>query len=268
MEMLLGNVDRNTWAGVLAAIVGTLVVCTDTGWVAAAEKGFASQAVLEKIDATYAEMPPVRFQPAADRWEHLPRTMQKLRQGGTLRIVMLGDSIVNDTSHSRFEHLLMRMYPKCKIEKVTSVRGSTGCWWYKEPGRVEQYVLRHRPDLVMIGGISNRDDVESIRDVIRQIRAASDAEIMVMSGPFGRTDPVGDPNWQPQFDPRGNSYRARLARMAQEEKVEFFDIEAAWGSYIRQCGKPLEWFKRDVVHANQYGFQVLGRILERYFAPK
>lgn len=253
---------------VLGAAIGAMAVCIGASPIRADENGFASQAVLERIDALYGEMPPVQFQPAADRWQYLPNTMRKLQQGGTLRIVMLGDSIVNDTSHSQFEHLLMRTYPKCKIEKITSVRGSTGCWWYKEEGRVQQYVLDHRPDLVMIGGISNRGDVEAIRSVIRQIRAACDAEIMVMTGPFGRTDPVADSEWQPQFDPRGDSYRARLLRMAQEEKVEFFDIEAAWGRYIRECGKPLEWFKRDGVHANQYGFQVLGRILERYFAPK
>jgi len=35
------------------------------------------------------------------------------------------------------------MYPQCKVVKIRSVRGSTGCWWYKEEGRVDEWVLKH-----------------------------------------------------------------------------------------------------------------------------
>ena len=77
------------------------------------------------------------------------------------------------------------MYPKCKIEKVTSARGSTGCWWYKLDNHVEEYVLRHKPDLLMIGGISQREDVDSIREVIRQVRAKQSPEILLMTPAFG-----------------------------------------------------------------------------------
>jgi lysophospholipase L1-like esterase len=56
--------------------------------------------------------------------------------------------------------------------------------------------------------------------------------------------------------------------MAAEEKVEFFDFEGMWGRYIQGCGKPYAWFLRDPVHANTRGMQVLGRILEAYFAPR
>lgn len=224
--------------------------------------------LLKEIDEIYASIPPLHYQPAPDRWKFLPKTITRLQHGPTLRIVMLGDSIVNDTSHSRFELLLQRMYPKCKITKVTSVRGSTGCWWYKEAGRVQEWVLKYQPDLVMIGGISHRDDVESIREVIRQIRAGSQAEILVMTGAFGHTDPRDDKQWTFAIDPSGNDYRARLLRMAAEEQVEFLDMMGPWGQYIRQSGKDLDWFKRDPVHANQRGFQILGRILEKYFGPK
>ena len=33
-------------------------------------------------------------------------------------------------------------------------------------------------------------------------------------------------------------------------------------------GKEVGWFMRDPIHANQRGEQVLGRILDRFFAPK
>ena len=71
--------------------------------------------------------------------------MQRLREGGNLKIVLLGDSIMNQTCHSGFGLLLQRLYPQVKIESVASVRGSTGCWWYKEENRVEEYVSSTAP---------------------------------------------------------------------------------------------------------------------------
>ena len=40
-----------------------------------------------------------------------------------------------------------------------------------------------------------------------------------------------------------------------------------WGKYIRESGKGVDWFKRDDVHANERGEQVLGALLAAYFAP-
>lgn len=234
-----------------------------------AEDPYAGKTPLERIDAIYASMEPVRYTPPADRWKYLPRTMQKLRDGPELRIVMLGDSIVNDTAASQFDLLLQRHYPKCKITKIRSVRGSTGCWWYKEENRIQSYVLDHKPDLVMIGGISQRDDVESIREAIRQIRGKlPEVEILVMTPVFGRIDPRTDKDWTYEVDPTGQNFRSRLYRMAQEEKVEFLDMTGPWGEYIRQSDKCRGWFMRDPVHANERGFQILGRILEIYFMPR
>src|SRR4030043_472514 len=130
---------------------------------------------------------------------------------------MLGDSIVNDPSRSCWNLLIERRYPKCKIEKITSVRGPTGCWGYKEPGRVQKFVLDHEPALVMIGGISHRDDIESIGEVIRQIRAASDADILLMTGAFGSVDPREDIQWQKISDPSHFSeYRKGLELLARD----------------------------------------------------
>jgi len=43
-------------------------------------------------------------------------------------------------------------------------------------------------------------------------------------------------------------------------------LETAWAGYIRKSGKDLDWFKRDPIHANERGEQILGRILESYFS--
>jgi hypothetical protein len=222
----------------------------------------------EQVEKAGGEIPPVRFEAPKDRWERLPRTAVLLGQGrGELRVVMLGDSIINDTSQSRWDDLVQGMYPRCRITKVTCVRGSTGCWWYKEPGRVKRYVLDHHPDLLIIGGISQRDDTESIRAVIRQVRAGSRCDILLLSGVFGYVDPNDDMQWSFRIGPAATDYRAGLRQLAENEKAAFFDMTAYWGKYIRESGKELKWFKRDAVHANERGQQVIGRLLAGYLAP-
>jgi hypothetical protein len=245
-------------AVVLSFVAGTLA---DDGIIIT-----KNQRTLEQIDKIYSQIPPVRYNPPDNRWKNLPLAKKFLSEGGTFRVVMLGDSIVNDTSRSCWNLLVERQYPKCKIEKITSVRGSTGCWWYKEPGRVKKFVLDQKPTLVLIGGISNRDDIDSIRDVIRQTKAESDTDILLMTGAFGNVDPRDDKQWQRISDPNHFSeYRKGLERLASETGAAFLDMEAAWAGYIRSSGKDLDCFKRDPIHANERGEQILGHILESYF---
>ena len=93
-------------------------------------------------------------------------------------------------------------------------------------------------------------------------------EILVMTGAVGSIDPRRNPpGWKPVVTPDGVDYRSCLRRVAQEERVEFLDMEGAWGEYINGCGKPWEFFTRDTLHANERGRQVLALIMERYFAP-
>jgi alpha-L-fucosidase len=228
-----------------------------------------NQRTLEEVQKAYAEIPPVTYRPPADRWERLPRTAKRLVEGGTLRVTMLGDSIVNDTSRSGWDYLVERRQPRCTIEKTTVVRGSTGCWWYQEPGRVRKYVLDYSPDLVIIGGISQRNDLGAIRQVIRQIQNTNtcSAEILLMTGAFGQTDPRDEKEWQAIADPNHYSaYRKGLESLAGVMNVAFLDMDAAWGRYIRQSGRDLEWFKRDPIHANARGEQILGHILANYLS--
>jgi len=225
------------------------------------------QRTLEQINSIYSQMDPVRYDSPKDRWKNLPHTKEHLSKGSTFSVVMLGDSIVNDTSRSCWNLLVEKRYPECKIEKITSVRGSTGCWWYKEPGRVKKFVLDHKPALVIIGGISHRGDIDSIRDVIRQIKAASDTDILLMTGAFGSVDPRDDKQWQKINDPNHfNEYRKGLELLARDTGAAFLDMEATWAGYVRESGKDLDWFKRDPIHANERGEQILGRILESYFS--
>ena len=68
-----------------------------------------SAAVAEWADEIAAHIPALYYAPPEKHCMRLPKTMKTLQQGGNLRIVILGDSICNDTSNSLYETLLKRV---------------------------------------------------------------------------------------------------------------------------------------------------------------
>jgi len=160
-----------------------------------------------------------------------------------------------------------RMYPGSRMNVTASWAGSTGCWWYKEEGRVQSYVLDYDPDLVMIGGIGNFDDIDSIREVITQIRAGKgDCDILLMTGLAGSAmSPYVHPEFMLPIDPNGQDYRAALWRLAEEQGVGFVDMTRPWMEYIASTGRAYDEFLKDGVHCNTDGITIIGRILEAYF---
>ena len=211
-------------------------------------------------------MDPVDYAPEQGRFANIPETMKTLRNGGELRMVLLGDSIIGNTSGSSFELLMMRHYPKCTVKKITSLRSSTGCTYYQEDNRVEDYVLRHEPDLLVIGGISNRGDAEAVRSVIQQVRAKKpDTEVLLLTPVFGSVTDKNSKDFTPEIDTGTDNFRFNMQKVAAEENCAFFDMSGPWWSYIENSGKTYGWFKGDAVHANQRGCQIIGRLLESWF---
>ncbi|HEY3397268.1 MAG TPA: SGNH/GDSL hydrolase family protein [Armatimonadota bacterium] len=216
-----------------------------------------------------ASIPPGHFKPAADRWANLPRTLHRLQEGGTLRVVMLGDSIINDTGSSPWDVLVEKADPKAHLEVITAVSGGKGCWYYREENRVQSYVLDYAPDLLIIGGISQKGDLAAIREVIAQVRAKANPEIVLMTGAFGKvTDPRTVPGgYTGEPDPDGPGYREGMRALASEEGAGFFDLRGAWAQYMLGVTEPMEWFHRDPVHANERGRAIAAQLLSGYFTP-
>jgi len=214
--------------------------------------------VLAWADALYATMPPLKFVPPANRGKRIGRTMAKLRRGRPVRIVLLGDSLANDLGNSPVAALLGRRAPGRGVEFITAVRNGGTCGFYRRPGMVRLYALRHKPDLVAIMGlgIGTPDD---LRDVIRQVRAGG-AEVMVISAPFGFPRSKR-PHGLERHVPAGHR------NVAAEEDVEYFDAYPPVEAYIARSGRPRNSFMRDEVHANVRGKQIMARIMARYFAP-
>lgn len=224
-------------------------------------------AVKAWADSVYQTIPSLgAVETPSDHDRFIPRTMEALQKGEKVRVVMLGNSIINDTGNSAWEILVEADYPGADIEVITSVRGGTGCWYYQENNRVDTFVVRYQPDLLIIGGISHRNDTAAIHRVIDQVRARTDAEILVFSGPVGRD---GDPRSNLDFaiPPEPGDFRLQLAHMARAANVGYWDMQTEWGKYIRDSGQPYDFYLRDPVHANARGRQVLARLMRAYFAP-
>jgi hypothetical protein len=229
----------------------------------------SAEEAAEWCDSLYSTLPPLSFVPPANRLKLLPKTFDKMKRGGSLRIVMLGDSIINDTFNSNFQSLVLRLHPKTDMRFICSVRGSTGCWFYQEPEQFKKYVADLKPDLLVIGGISQKDDIDAIRKVIEMTRKHIGCEILLVSGPLGedwRTHDELQPDaalpvqaWTP------NPFVEKQKHLAEEMQVAFLDSATAWHEYLGASGKTWQWFHRDKVHGNDRGKQVAGRLLEAYF---
>ncbi len=234
-----------------------------------------SRQVLAWADRLYATMPPIEYEPLPDRWSRIPRSIEKLKKGEKLRVVILGDSIGNDTGNSPLDKLIERQYPASHVEIITSIRGGTGCQYYQHENRVEEYVVRYKPDLVMIIAISHGHDAEAIGNVVRQIRKQCDTEIIVTTGPIGQ-----DKLMIASYAKNNNisideapairkAFLANVKNLAEQENVEFIPLRKLWNDYMAVATQKhnVMWFMRDQTHANVRGRQVVARLLERYFQP-
>lgn len=220
---------------------------------------------LAQIEQIQAKMIKGTFTAPSPDWTHLRRTARSLTEGGEFRLLALGDSIVNDTMRSGWVAKLQEAYPKAAIKATVYVRGGGGCQHYRENNRIARNVVPRKPDLVFIGGIS-QTSIEDIREVIHQLRAAlPDVEILLATGAFGTTDPR-DPGALARAAHSGTgAYGLALQNLAGEQRCAYLDMTAPWAEYIRSAKVHPHLFYRDRVHANEFGEQILSKILMAFF---
>jgi len=218
-----------------------------------------------QINAIQAQMPKGAFTAPPADWGALARTRRILTGGGELRLMAVGDSIVNDTMRSGWVAKLQEACPKAKLDAWVYVRGGGGCQHYREEGRVARYILPHKPDLVYIGGISQRD-IGSIREVVHQLRAGlPEVEILLATGTFGTADPRDAAALAAAPHSGTGAYGQALKELASAEHCAYLDMTTPWAEYIRSSQVHPHRFYRDVVHANEYGEQILTKIMMAFW---
>ncbi len=223
---------------------------------------------LAQVDQIQAAMPPGRFTPPPNDWRYLTNTRRILTQGGELRLMAIGDSIVNDTMRSGWLSGLRAAYPMAEITATVYVRGGGGAQHFRENDRLVRQVFPRRPDLVFLGGISQRS-IADLAALIEQLRdGLPQVEILLGTGAFGTTDPRDASALAEAPHSGTGDYGRRLRQLAEEQHCAFLDFTAPWAEYLNSSGLHPHRFYRDVVHANEFGEQVLAKIFLGFWQPE
>jgi lysophospholipase L1-like esterase len=225
---------------------------------------------LEQVQKIQADMPKGEFTPAPHDWTYLKRTQKLLTEGGNFHLLALGDSILNDTMRSGWLAQLQEAYPKAKIRGTVYVRGGGGCHCFKDENRIGKVVVPLKPDLVYIGGISQGgiSGIPDVRNVIHQLRKGlPDVEILLGTGTFNGFDPRKPKELALAGYSGTGPYGKALKQLAAEEHCAYLDMTGPWAEYIRSSKLHPYIFYRDPVHANDFGEQILGKIMMSFFGP-
>ncbi len=251
-------------------------------------------------DKVYAKVPVVKVEPDGKAFLSAPKTLEALKTGRPVRILLLGDSIIQDTFHSQFHALLKRAYPKSEVTWLMSVRGGTGCWYYRVAENFETYVAAYRPDCVIVGGISNwqppkpdypvsgNGDVYEVGEMIR----SRGMELIVVSPTLSVDTRMKE--YSREFTPLApRAYNASAEKEALSLTIDKYsklpsglspeglaELKAecarrGWGfidaftpayRWLYESGKPWSWHNRDYVHSGELGKQVIARIMLAHLA--
>jgi len=250
-----------------AAVRQVQIAFVSKGKVEASDIRFATATVEEAgewADALYGTLPPLEFSAPPDSMALLPKTVAAMKEGTPWRVVMLGSSHMNDTYNSLFMALVQRDFTQSRFNVIPSVRGSTGCSYFKQPEPFQEYIVAHKPDLLILLGGRGNEDVE---EVIKKTREQVGCEILVINHSIGR-------DWRPtsggipwrELKGRNGGPAFNVApqiEWAKKLNVAFWDMTTPANDYVT-----VAWdvdFNRDWVHNNDNGKQIIGRILHRYF---
>jgi hypothetical protein len=88
-----------------------------------------------------------------------------------------------------------------------------------------------------------------------------------MTPAFGLTDPADPSQWSADIEASSEGVRLALRDLAEETGIGFLDMSAYWGSYVVASGQDVSWYKRDNIHANARGEQILGHVLTSHLNP-
>lgn len=242
-------------------------------------------------DRLYAAMPPIAYRPSPDRFARLRRVHARLRRGQDVKIVLVGDSIMNDTGNGGLDVMLERAWgydlsegeARPRVRLVTAVGSGAGMHHWSDDtsggarGRdlnLAQGVLARKPDLVILGGISTWGPSRVWMELIDKVRLGVEGrygywpDVMVMTGPFGSADR------RPEEAAAADRLARRAAavrKIADERHAAFFDLKGAAEAYFdryRADGGELRDLYRDRVHANHFGKQLLARLMLARLSPQ
>lgn len=187
----------------------------------------------------------------------LPRTVERLNQGGPFKIIAYGDSItaggeateVRLRYQERWAAELAKFYPRAQLLSENGATGGDAS--FQGVDRLEDKVLTRQPDLVLIAfGMNDLRTprevfIGNMRRMIDQIRARTPAEILLVS-----TFPP-NPDW---VYASGNSDEIAEATewIARDTRCAYADVHAVWTQVLKRKDLP-SLLGNNINHPNNFG---------------
>ena len=207
-------------------------------------------------DRLYTSMPALDLRATEHERQFLPHTIDKLKHGEPLNIVLLGDSIANDISNSLLDVLLEGKFPQSEIEVQFTGKGGTG--WMKLQHQIQQRVIAHQPDLVLCLAISN--DLQYLAAPLSHIidttrKADGNTEFLLVTPHL--------PHWSNKLK-NVLGHRNALLQIGKEKHIAVVDLMTFWESYLTKNHWQVDSLLRDSVHMNERGRQLSARVIVDY----
>ncbi len=231
------------------------------------------------LEIAYPE--PVKPKPSvAERL--IPRSMAKLRDGETLRILAWGDSVtdgsyVPDVSRDRWQEQfvtrLRERFPAAKIELVTEAWGgrNTASYLAEPPGSPHNYrekVLGAKPDLIVSefvndAGLDPQQVEERYAKLLADFRGIG-AEWIILTPHYVRPDWMGL-NRERDIDDDPRPYVAGLRAFAAKHNVALADAAKRYGRLWRQGIPYTTLMLNSINHPDARGMKIFADALMELF---
>jgi len=231
------------------------------------------------LETTYPEAPKPTPTLAETR---LPKTMAKLREGGTVRILAWGDSVTEcvflpHVEHGRWqEQFVVRLqsrFPNAKIELITEAWGgrSTSSYLEEPPGSLHNYkekVLAQKPDLIVSEFVNdaglNPEQVEQRYGQLLADFQSINAEWIILTPHYVRPDWMGLTKERDcDDDPR--PYVKGLREFAARHNIALADASLRFGRLWRQGIPYNSLMVNSINHPDERGMKLFADALMELF---
>jgi lysophospholipase L1-like esterase len=230
-------------------------------------------------ESAYPEPPPVRPS-VAERL--LPRTMAKLKEGGSLRILAWGDSVTDgrylpeparDRWQKQFVTRLARRFPQAKIELITEAWGgrNTASYLNEPPGSEHNYrekVLGARPDLIVSEFVNdaglNPDQVKERYGKLWKDFQSIHAEWIILTPHYVRPDWMGLAA-ERDIDDDPRPYVEGLRQFVLRHQLALADASLRYGRLWRQGIPYSTLMLNSINHPNAHGLRIFADSLMELF---
>jgi len=195
---------------------------------------------------------------------NLEKTKQKLAAGEPVRIVALGDSLTEGWMVRKgyldfLGEMIEKKYPSCRVAIINrGVPGDTA-----EGGlfRLREDVLDRDPDLVFIQfalndafiGVNPARFKNTIRVIVEQIRADTDAEILLVTSVPVLANPAEDKMTERFYE--------ALIDLAREERCAIALVHRYWKKRIAEGVDFSGLVQSDQVHPTVAGYRLMAEAI-------